>query len=153
MNTFDHFAAYAERLGIKERKPRQPRVVQSDADAPMKPTPMEQAQRDKGELLANYKRAKKAEHQAMLDSEHGAAYGRMMAIVKRLPDSAPELVGHLSKGWIDALSRDQKHTVLSMISAKIIRVRELDGRSPFDDPLMGEPDNLFLICRKLINRY
>jgi hypothetical protein len=149
----DHFAAYAERYATKPRKPRAPKVVTSDADTPMKPTAMEQAQRDKGTLLAGFKRAKKAEHEAMLASEHGAAYGRMMEIVKRLPDSAVELVENLRKGWIGALSAQQKHTVLSMISARIIRVREMDGRTPFDDPLPDQPDNLFIICRKIIQGF
>ncbi|MCK1671067.1 hypothetical protein [Bradyrhizobium sp. 150] len=149
----DHFAAHAERFMPKQRKPRAPKVVTSDADAPLKPTAMEQAQRDKGTLLASFKRTKKAEHEAMLASEHGAAYGRMMEIVKRLPDSAVELVKNLGKGWINALSAKQKDTVLSMISARIIRVREMDGRTPFDDPLPGEPDNLFIICRKIIQGF
>jgi hypothetical protein len=149
VSDLDHFAAYAERFA-KPRKPHAPKVVTSDADAPMKPTAMEQAQRDKGELLAGFKRAKKAEHQALLASEHGAAYGRMMAIVKRLPDSAVELVENLRKGWVLALSAQQKFVVLSMIDARIIRVREMDGRPPFDDPLPGQPDNLFIICRKII---
>jgi hypothetical protein len=148
----DPFARYGA-LHAPKRRASKPRVVQSDADAPMKPTAMEQAQRDKGTLLANFKRAKKAEHEAMLASEHAGAYGRMMAILKRLPESAHELVEHLGKGWIAALSANQKHTVLSMISARIIRVREMDGRTPMDDPLPGEPDNLFIICRKLIKGF
>jgi hypothetical protein len=149
-DTLAGFAAYAESRGIRERKPMKPRVVKSDADAPMVPTAMEKAQREKSELLAGFKRAKKAEHQALLASEHGAAYGRMMAIVKRLPGSAVELVEHLRKGWVLALSAQQKFVVLSMIDARIIRVREMDGRPPFDDPMPGEPDNLFIICRKII---
>lgn len=146
------FEAYAQARGIKEPKPRQRKshVVTSESEAPMKPTAMEQQQRDKSELLSQFRRAKKAEHQAMLDSEHGAAYARMMAIVKRLPGSAVELVDNLQKGWVGALSAQQKFVVLSMIDARIIRVREMDGRPPFDDPLPDEPDNLFLICRRII---
>lgn len=148
----DLFAQYAATL-VPKRAAKAPRVVKSDADAPMKPTAMEQAQQDKSTLLGSFKRAKKAEHQALLDSDHGATYGRMIAITKRLPASAVELVEHLRKDWLLSLSAQQKHVVLSMISARIIHVRETDGRTPFDDPLPGEPDNLFIICRKIVWGY
>jgi hypothetical protein len=148
-DTVDPFAAYAEQH-MRKGKPRAVRVVTSEADAPMKPSPMEQKQRDQSTQLGHFKRAKKLEHQAILDSDHAAPYARMLAILKRLPDRARELVEHLGKGWIKCLSAQQKQTVLSMISARIIRVREIDGRAPFDDPMPGEPDNLFLICRKII---
>jgi len=161
----DPFAAYAAeeqrkrqqpRWGRSDatglpRKPREPRVVASEADAPMKPSLMQQQQRDQSVQLGRFKRAKKEEHQALLAHVvHGEPYARMLAILKRLPDSARELVEHLGKDWVRCLSQQQRSIVLSMISARIIRVREMDGRAPFDDPLPGQPDNLFIICRKII---
>ena len=151
--TADPFAAYAEQH-MRKGKLRAPRIVQSEADAPMKPSPMQQQQRDQSVQLGRFKRAKKAEHQELLAHvAHGSPYARMLAILKRLPDSARELVEHLGKGWIACLSAHQKHTVLSMIDARIIHVREMDGRAPFDDPMPGQPDNLFIICRKLISGF
>jgi hypothetical protein len=122
-----------------------------DAQAPMKPSAMEREQREQAQQLGRYRRAKKEDHQAMLDHpDHGGPYARMMAILKRLPDSAAELVEHLQKGWIMGLTGQERMVVLSMIDARIMRVREADGRPPIDDPLPGERDSLFLICRKII---
>lgn len=160
----DAFAAYAAekqrerqypRWGNADarhsRKPRAPKVVQSEADAPMKPSAMEAKQREQSAQMARYKRAKREEHKELLDHPtHGAAYARMVAICKRLPDSAVELVDHVGKGWVRAMSPQHRLVALGMIAAWIMRRREEDGRAPLDDPMPGQPDNLFIICRKKI---
>lgn len=152
MEKLDPYAAYAAQFERKTPyKPRAPKVVLSDKDAPMKPTAQEQQRRDNSELLARFKRAKKAAHEALLESAaHGKPYAVMMAIVKRLPLSSAELVENLKTGWTGALSPQEKLVALSMINARIMHEREVNGLSPMSDPMPDEPPNLFLICRKLV---
>jgi hypothetical protein len=154
MTDTDPFAAYGEQ---QDRRPARAkrvdgvRVLTSEKQAPMKPSAMEQAQRDKSAQLAHYKREKKKEHQALLDAvDVGPDYARMVGLCRKLPDTAAELVKHLNGHWVKLLDRQQQVTVLGIIDNFIIRAREMDGRAPMDDPLPGQRDNLFLICRRLI---
>ncbi|MGY3278162.1 hypothetical protein [Bradyrhizobium sp. S3.7.6] len=149
----DPFEAYGGRSGATHTRAKKSHVIQSEKEAPMKPSAMEEAQREKSVLLSQFKKAKRAEHQAMLDGAHGKPYAVMMAIVKKLPASSQELVANLRSGWTAPLDRNERQTVLGMISARIMLEREKQGLSPLDDPLPGDPDNLFIICRKIIMGY
>lgn len=142
----DPFAAYAVARGVRDR-PMKVKIAKSDADAPMKPTAMEEQQREKAVLLGQFKRHKRKEHEGMLSGAHGKAYAELVAITKKLPDSAKALVEYLRKPWVEKLDRTERHICLSLISARIILEREKQGLSPMDDPLPGAPLNLFLICK------
>jgi hypothetical protein len=147
----DPFAAYAEERGVKEPPQRQrgPKVVQSEKDAPMVPSPMEKQMREKSAQMARYRRSKRKERGELRDALP-EVYGELARLLRRLPDSARELVIYLREAWVLGLTRQQQMVVIGMIDDRIALKRQMDGRPPFDDPLMGEPDNLFLICRKAI---
>jgi hypothetical protein len=45
---------------------------------------------------------------------------------------------------------DTRLTVLHHINDRITRMRERHGLPPFDDPLPGQPDNVFWIVRSIL---
>lgn len=153
-NPFEAYGEANTRPSRPSRRPqRGPKVVSSEADAPMVPTPMEKQQRERSAQMSRYRKTKREEHQQMLTGEHGDAYYRMLKIMGRFPDSAVELIEHLQKGWVSKLSAQQRLVVLSMIDRRIVLMRERDGRTPWDDPMPGMPNdrpNLFMICRKIL---
>jgi hypothetical protein len=154
-NPFEAYGEANTRAARPSRRPQRgaPHVVMSEKDAPMAPSPMEKQQRQKSAQMSRYRKAKREEHQQMLEGEHGDAYYRMLKIMGKLPDSAADLVDHLLKGWVRKLSAQQRLVVLSMIDRRITLIRERDGRPPWDDPMPGMPNdrpNLFMICRKIL---
>jgi hypothetical protein len=148
-NSFERYAA----MNAPSKRQRRVRVVQSEDSAPMVPTKLEKEQRDNTTQFQRYKKAVRAESEALLNSEHGANYRILLGILKRMiPQSSRELIDYVRGArWITQCNRDQKFTVLSMIDMAIIRTRIRDGRSPMDDPLPDQPDSPFIIIRRLIN--
>lgn len=145
----DPFAAYAEARGVKPQRQRGPKVVQSEADAPMVPSPMEKQMREQSAQFARYRRAKRREREALREAMP-EVYAALMKLLRRLPGSSRELIAYVREAWVLGLTRSQQMVVVGLIDDRIALKRQMDGRPPFDDPLMGEPDNLFLICRKAI---
>lgn len=86
---------------------------------------------------------------AMQTGAHGAAARALIEFLggMNLRDGA-RLV-ELAKSWAitDAKSR---HEVLALIDGAIIALRERNGLLPFDDPLPGEPANVFLKIRTVL---
>jgi hypothetical protein len=48
------------------------------------------------------------------------------------------------------VSRDVRFTVLHQIHQSIIRLRERNGLPPLDDPLPGQPDNVFQRVKQML---
>jgi hypothetical protein len=146
-NSFERYAA----MNLP-RRARPVRVVRSEANAPLAPTAMEQEQRDTSIQFARYKRAVRAQSMALMESEHGENYRMLLLLLRRLtPQSASELVNYVKGArWITRCDADQKFIVLSIIDMAIIRTRIRAGLPEFDDALPGQPDNVFLIIRKII---
>jgi hypothetical protein len=66
-------------------------------------------------------------------------------------DNPENIIDHIAKAkWIHGADLDTRHLVLSIISSKIVRLRERNGLDPFDDALPGEPDTVFQIVRSMI---
>jgi hypothetical protein len=148
-NSFERYAA----MNTPSKRQRRVRVVQSEDSAPMVPTKLEKEQRDNTVQFQRYKKAVRAESEALLNSQHGANYRILLAILKRMtPQSSRELIDYVKGArWIAQCDQDQKFTVLSVIDMAIIRLRIRDGRAPFDDPLPDEPDSAFVVIRRIIN--
>jgi hypothetical protein len=146
-NSFERYAA----MNLPRRS-KPVRVVRSEASAPMKPTAAEKEQRDNTVQFARYKRAVRAEHQALVNSEHGAKVRMLLSLLKQLtPQSTNSLVDYVREAkWIGRCDDDQRFVILGMIDFAIMRARIRAGLPTFDDALPGEPDNLFLIIRKII---
>jgi len=146
MNPFEQYAADL----AATRRPSRVRVVASEASAPMVPTPMEKAQRDQSRQFALYSRGLRAQHKAMLAGVYGDGYRSILALLKPLtPDNARALVRYIRHAtWINRCSEAERSMILSVINTKIMRHREENGMSPMDDPLPGQPLNLYLIIRR-----
>jgi hypothetical protein len=146
-NPFERYAA----MNTPKRS-RGVRVVKSEDSAPLVPTALEKEQRDNTAQFQRYKRAVHAQSTALMESEHGTNYRMLLSLLKRLTtQSAHELVNYVKQAqWITRCDADQKFVVLSMIDMAIIRTRIRAGLPEFDDALPGEPDNQFLIIRKII---
>lgn len=152
----DHASNAFERYAAEQASPARRsrvRVVTSEKHAPMVPTAMEKEKRDQAIQFTKFKKAMRADHQALLNSEHGKDYAALIAILKQelTPVTAKNLALHIKQAsWIKRCDQHQRHTILSIIDAKIIRHRELQGLPPMDDAIFDEPPNLFLIIRKAI---
>jgi hypothetical protein len=142
------FERYAETQNMPVRR-RSTRIVTSEKHAPLIPTAMEKEQRDQS---VQFMRFKKAEHQNLLSSRHSFNYRQLLTILKGLlltAQSSNELVAYIRRAkWLQRLDDHHRHAVISIIDNKIVRMRVLDGLSPFDDPLPGQPDNAFIAIRK-----
>jgi hypothetical protein len=120
----------------------------------MKLTAAEKEQRDQSAQFARYKKAKRAEVIELLSSEHGPQFRALISFLQRLTlDSGlDDILANLRTGWIERLDDRQRLVVLGTIATRIAKVRELQGMAPFDDPLPGDPPNLFLQAREIINQ-
>lgn len=142
------FEQYAE----AHTRTHKPRVLTSEAQAPMKPTPAEKEQRDTARQFARYRRGMAADHKA-LRIEFGTDYQALLVLLKSLSlgslTSANGLVRHIRQAdWIKRCTDHQRAVLLSIINAKITRLRQMNGRPPIDDAIFGEPKNLFLVIRE-----
>lgn len=129
------------------------RVVQSEAQAPMVLRGAEKAVAEDNAQLRRYARAKAAERQQLLDGEHGDQVRELLALLKQLdPESTPALLAILTRfNWFAGADRNDRFRILALIDTADCRVRVRAGLAPIDDPLPGEPDSLFQVCRAHLN--
>jgi hypothetical protein len=105
-----------------------------------------------GQKLSRAYRAWQREQlDAALASAHGATIAELMALLDRLElDSAAALLACIQRTDWSAVSYDIRFTVLHQINATISRLRERNGMPAIDDPLPGQPDNVFRRIRQLM---
>jgi hypothetical protein len=60
------------------------------------------------------------------------------------------LLDFIGRSDWSAVSFDTRLVVLHEINDCITRMRERHGLAPFDDPLPGQPDNVFRIVRSIL---
>ena len=65
-------------------------------------------------------------------------------------ESPNALVEYVRADSWHSADADTRFLVLHLISAAIVQLRERNGLPPFDDPLFGQPPNVFLILRELL---
>jgi hypothetical protein len=104
---------------------------------------------------ARLTRAWKTWHAEQLDEAlvgpHGALVSELMTLLDRLePSSAAALLNFIRRSDWRSVSYDTRLTVLHHINDRITRMRERHGLPPFDDPLPGQPDNVFRIVRSIL---
>jgi hypothetical protein len=79
-----------------------------------------------------------------LASVHGATIAELMRALDRLElSSAAALLACVQRIDWSAVSYDVRFTVLHQINETISRLRERNGMPAIDDPLPGQPDNVF----------
>ncbi len=88
--------------------------------------------------------------EALLDGPYGAAATELLDLLSRAASGAEVIAAVEGGSWCGADSNTRAEQ-LALAAAAIVKVREQAGLVPFDDPLPGEPDNLFLKLRSLLS--
>jgi hypothetical protein len=89
-----------------------------------------------------------------LAGAHGALIAELMTVLDRLElTSSTALLELMSRpGW-GALSIDARFEVLHIINDRIAKMRERHGLAGIDDPMPGQPDNVFRRVARLFNSH
>jgi len=149
--------ADVQMVGAAKAKARQleKRMAKSDAEAPMKLSPLDQKLFDAQQQLRNYHRLKRQEMVALRNGPYGQHVKELEQLLDTLAmESAPALVGYIAKCiWLRSAPPDIKHQVLGIISATIARLRVRAGLPPFDDslPFTDEPPTAYEQIRHTIS--
>jgi hypothetical protein len=102
-------------------------------------------------LSRAYRAWQREQLDAALASAHGATIAELMTLLDRLElSSAAALLNFVRRCDWSSVSYDTRLTVLHEINERITRMRERHGLAPFDDPLPGQPDNVFRIIRAIL---
>jgi hypothetical protein len=125
-----------------------PRVVTSDAQAPMVLRGAEKEIAETDAQLRRYERARKQEQEGLLDGPHAEGARALVTLLKALsPDQAPALIQLLEDfNWFRNATDHDRLIVLGMIDDAIIRMRIRAGLPPIDDSI-GEDPTMFELCR------
>jgi hypothetical protein len=100
-------------------------------------------------------RAWKAWHQEQLDDAlagaNGATITKLMAVLDRLElSSAAALLDYMQRSDWSSVSYEVRLTALHQVNQSITRLRERNGMAGIDDPLPGQPDNVFRRIRHIL---
>lgn len=87
----------------------------------------------------------------LLSGPHAGRTRRLLTFLQDMTlTDGRALIAHLNvEGWPD-VDREARADALSLIGVRITHLRERAGLPPFDDPLPGARDNVFLTVRKLL---
>jgi hypothetical protein len=53
-----------------------------------------------------------------------------------------------ARDWLATAPPEMRHEALALVDERIQRIRERAGLHPIDDPLPGEADDVFQLCRR-----
>ena len=100
--------------------------------------------------LAHYVAEIKAAEQAILKGPHAVELKMLPAFLYTMTLSAAPFLLHglEAHGWYLHLDIETRRVIFRMIDNAICRCRVRNGLAPMDDPLPGEPDNVFRIVRE-----
>lgn len=155
MNPFEQLAnsqltAAAKRRHKDTERRASKSIVMSDADAPMKGMPMEEARDARSQQMAGYRRHKANERDDLCQGQYRREMTALVRLLKTLDmDSADRLTADImAASWLKAADLDTRHAVLSMIADAILKLRVRNGMAPFDDAISDEPPTAFQVIRK-----
>jgi hypothetical protein len=149
-NPFTHLADRQMVAATRARhKRREVRLARSEADAPMKLSPQEQAVADREKLMRAYKAANKAEFARFLKGPNGRHWQELRSTLEYTGLGGSDfLLSYIEKqGWLLDGDLKTRQDALTLIAAHLLVLRLQDGRPPFDDSLPGEELTLFEIIR------
>jgi hypothetical protein len=87
----------------------------------------------------------------VLVGPYGAQIAALLAFLKELSlDREAELVEFIRTDTWRSANADVRFLVMRLIGSTLAKLREEAGLAPFDDPLLGEPRNVFLQIRELL---
>lgn len=106
---------------------------------------------DQARLTRAWKQWHREQLADALAGPNGALVSELMTLLDRLElSSAAALLDFVRRCDWSCVSWDTRLTVLHEINNRITRMRECHGLPPFDDPLPGQPDNVFRIVRAIL---
>jgi hypothetical protein len=85
----------------------------------------------------------------LLDGPYREAITKLSSYLENMQLSdGPQLVRFLKQSELRMADEDTRFETLSMCSLAITYLREKVGLNPFDDPLPGQPDDIFQLIKK-----
>ena len=114
------------------------------------PTAAKKALADKDRQWRRYRAQKKAEIEQLLgNSEH---LRKFQATLNHFSiEDADRMVAYVQdecRKWLRTAPEDIRFAALQMVSHRVQRIRARAGLAVFDDPLEGEPDDVFRLCKR-----
>jgi hypothetical protein len=104
-----------------------------------------------GKLTRAYRAWCREQLNEALAGAHGATVAELMALLDRLElNSAATLLAAVQHTDWNTVSYDVRLTVLHQVNEAIARLRERAGLPPIDDPLPGQPDNVFRRIKQIL---
>lgn len=79
----------------------------------------------------------------LLAGPYGEPARLLLSFLKTKP-SAKALLAHIDAGPWRGADADVRHEILALVDATLVKWRLAEGKAPFDDPLPGQPHNVFL---------
>jgi hypothetical protein len=154
MQQDDLFDPWTE-LANRQISPRRKRDLASKAakvDRRMEKIHEKKEQDDQRRMMNMYRRNFVERKRTLLAGEYRPQLAVLIKFIRRLmPEHAVPLIEMIRQAhWLKAADMSTRLMVLSLIDSSIIRHRIRHGLPPLDDPVMGQPDNVFLIVRKLL---
>jgi hypothetical protein len=111
---------------------------------------VDKALEEKDRLYRRYRAAKRAQLEELFGQEP-----RLKAFHATLGhfgiDDAERMINYVhteAQKWLRAAPADTRFAALELVSYRIQRIRARAGLVPLDDPLPGEDDDLFRLCKK-----
>jgi len=116
-------------------------------------TATDKALAERERLARHYRAAKKLLYKTMFDDPQYGSRLRQLSVTLRHfgIDDSGDMVDYVTRQtheWLRAAPTDVRYTALEMIGSRIIRVRQNADLCEFDDPLPGEPDDIFQVCKR-----
>jgi hypothetical protein len=116
-------------------------------------TPAERALADRNKVFARYRAAKRRQYEDLFaDPVHGEQLRKFQATLNHFGLSDVErmiaFVADSNYAWLRNAHADIRHAALEMVDTRIQRARVRAGAPVFDDPLPGEPDDVFQTCKR-----
>lgn len=115
----------------------------------------EQAEKDLKEqeqLSKSYRKWRRGQREALLSGPHGKDVRGIVAFLDTMTlSSAPALIELVrTSGWIGRLSRDERHVLLRIVNARIVKMRREAGLPELDDAIWDQPPKAYHVIRDLM---
>lgn len=145
-NFFDQIAEAQTPAPVKRKIDAAEKRARAKAQA-------EQELKDEQILSKLYQRWKKQKRDALIAGPHGREVKGIVSFLDKMDlSSAPALISAVERSrWVDAMSVNDRHTLLGIISTGIVRCREKAGLPPFDDEIAWcEPPKAYSQIKTLL---
>lgn len=113
----------------------------------------ERALADRDRQWRLYRANKRRQYEALFaEPEHGEKLRKFRATLNHFGiEDADRLLAFVqAQTWLCMAPKDFRHVALEMIDHRIQRIRVRAGMPVFSDPLPGEPNDVFRLCKEAL---